>query len=186
MHGSLPGADRIAKKTGAIIIANSEAINVLWGANVPEEQLIPVAGGERIPLFLKLDRDRVSAGEIEAAPGVPDAPLRPHDRFAVMSVHVWPSRHCFMPGEQGHPPEIIDTLTEYTGEPSPYTCTIDMTNGIKYGLLRLGEIVPEEHKDPGILAMIEYVNDRERHVFSHLDGGHLAFNSLIYPNKTLF
>ncbi|KAJ4186450.1 hypothetical protein NW767_008763 [Fusarium falciforme] len=186
MHGSLPGADRIAKKTGAIVIANGEAINVLRDANVPEEQLIPVAGGERIPLFLKTDRDRASAGETEAAPGVPGAPLRPHDRFAVMSVHVWPSLHCFMPGEQGHPPEIIDTLAEYTGEASSYTCTIDITNGMKYGLLRLGEIVPEEHKDPSIISMIEYVNDRERHVFSHFDGGQLAFNFLIHPGKTLF
>ncbi|KAJ4172082.1 hypothetical protein NW754_007680 [Fusarium falciforme] len=96
--------------TSAIVIANGEAINVLRDANVPEEQLIPVAGGERIPLFLKTDRDRASAGETEAAPGVPGAPLRPHDRFAVM----------------------------------------------------------------------------ERHVFSHFDGGQLAFNFLIHPGKTLF
>ncbi|KAL6364426.1 hypothetical protein LRP88_01827 [Fusarium phalaenopsidis] len=185
MHGSLPGVDRIAKTTDAIIIANSEAINVLRDANVPEEQLIPVAGDERIPLFLKTDRDRASEGEIEAAPGVSGAPLRPHDRFAVMSVRVWPSLHCLMPGEQGHPPDIIDTLTEYTGEASPYTCMINIANGMKYDLLRLGEIVPEEHKDPGILSMIEYVNDRERHVFSHFDGGQLAFNFLINPGKTL-
>lgn len=42
----LPGADIIAKATGAKIIANGEAINVMRRAGVPEEQLIPIAGGE--------------------------------------------------------------------------------------------------------------------------------------------
>ncbi|KAF5268201.1 hypothetical protein FOXYS1_909 [Fusarium oxysporum] len=182
----LPGADRIARKTGAIVIANGEAFNLLRDANVPEEQLMPVAGGERIPLFLKADRDRASAGAIEVAPGLPGAPPQPHDRFAALVVHVWPSLHCFMPGTPGHPPEIIDTRTEYTGEASPYTCTVDITKGMKYGLLRLGDLVPEELRDLGIRSMIDYLNDREKHLFSHFDGGQLAFNFLIGPGKTLF
>lgn len=168
------------------MIANGEAINLLREANVPEEQLVPVAGGERIPLFLKADRDRATAGEIEVAPGPPGAPPRPHDRFAAFAVHVWPSLHCFMPGPPGHPPDTIDTLTEYTGEASPYTCTLDITTGMKYGLLRLGELVPKELRDPGILSFIDYVSDRERHLFSHFDGGQLAFNFLIGNGQTLF
>src|SRR5690349_10219551 len=47
----LPGADKVAKRTGAIIIGNGEAINVMRGAGIPETQLLAVAGGERIPLF---------------------------------------------------------------------------------------------------------------------------------------
>jgi hypothetical protein len=47
---SLPGADKIAIKTGAIVVGNGEAINVLRAAGVPEGQLVPVSGGERVPL----------------------------------------------------------------------------------------------------------------------------------------
>ncbi|KAH6684921.1 hypothetical protein F5X68DRAFT_233356 [Plectosphaerella plurivora] len=182
----LPGADIIAKKTGAIVIANGEAINVLRNANVPEEQLMPVSGGERIPLFLKTDRDRAAAGTIDVAPGPPGAPRRPHDRFAAFQVHVWPSLHCFMPGKMGDIPDFIDTRTKYTGEVSPYTCTLDITNGMKYGLLRMGDLIPKEHRDPGVQSTIEYLDDTERHKYSAFDGGQLAFNFLIAPGKTLF
>ncbi|KAJ4176538.1 hypothetical protein NW755_014352 [Fusarium falciforme] len=185
-YDHMPGADLIAKKTGAIVIANGEAINILRNAKVPEEQLMPVAGGERIPLFLKADRDRAAAGAIEIAPGPPGAPGRPHGRFAAFQVHVWPSLHCFMPGDFGHPPDTVDTRTEYTGEASPYTCTLDITIGMKYGLLRMGDLIPKEHRDPGIQSTIDYLDDKERHLFSHFDGGQLSFNFLISPDKTIF
>ncbi|KAL2280650.1 hypothetical protein FJTKL_12364 [Diaporthe vaccinii] len=182
----LPGSDRIAKKTGAIAIANGEAINLLRGAGVPDAQLMPVAGGERIPLFRKTDREKASAGAIDIAPGPPGVPPRPDDRFAAMSVHVWPSLHCFMPGPPGQHPDVIDTRTRYTGGAGPYSCTLDITNGMKHALLRLGDIVPKEMRDAGIQSMIDYTSDRKRHVFSEFDGGQLAYNFLIGAGKTLF
>ncbi|KAF9870753.1 xylosidase arabinofuranosidase [Colletotrichum karsti] len=183
----LPGADRIAKKTGAMVIANGEAINLLRSAGVHESQLLPVAGGERIPLFTKADRDAATAGEIPLTNGPPGAPPRPHHSRAVISAHVWPSLHAMMPGSGHHDiPDEIDTGTEYTGEATPYACTLDVTMGMKYGLLRLKDIVPPEHMDKGMVSFAEYIADRERHVFSHYDGGQLAFNFLIGPGKTLF
>ncbi|KAJ0384006.1 hypothetical protein COL922a_009267 [Colletotrichum nupharicola] len=113
----LPGADRIAKKTGAIVIANGEAINLLRSAGVDESQLFPVAGGERIPMFTKADRDAAMAGKTPLANGPPGAPARPHHSRA---------------------------------------------------------------------AMADYMEDRDRHVFSNYDGGQLAYNFLIGPGKTLF
>jgi len=83
----LPGCDRLAKRTGAIVIANGEAINVLRNAGVPEEQLLPVAGGERIPLFTKAVRQDVRDGKLAAAPGPPGAPSSPDISLAAMSVH---------------------------------------------------------------------------------------------------
>ncbi|ESU17398.1 hypothetical protein FGSG_10653 [Fusarium graminearum PH-1] len=119
----LPGADRIAIKTGAIVIANNEAINLLREAGVPDHQLFPVQGGERIPLFTPL------------------------------SVDVWPSLHCFMPADH---PEVIDTATVYKGTASPYSCTLDITIGMKYGLFQLGELMPPEKLTPGHRSFIEY------------------------------
>lgn len=186
INDSLPGSDRIAKKTGAIVIANGEAINLLRVAGVPDAQLMPVAGGERIPLFRRTDREKASAGAIDVARGPPGAPPRPDDRFAAMAVHVWPSLHCFMPGPPGQHPDVIDTRTRYTGGAGPYSCTLDITFGMKYALLRLDEIVPKEMRDAGIQSMIDYTSDRKRHVFSEFDGGQLSYNFLIGESKTLF
>ncbi|KLU91661.1 hypothetical protein MAPG_10179 [Magnaporthiopsis poae ATCC 64411] len=103
-----------------------------------------------------------------------------------MSLHVWPSLHCLMLGESGHPPDVIDTATVYTGEASPYVCTLDITMGMKHGLLRIGELVPPDKMDEGMRSFVEYIADRERHVMSAYDGGQLAFNLLMGPGKTLF
>lgn len=83
----LPGCDRLAKQTGAIVIANGEAINVLREAGVPEQQLLPVAGGERIPLFTRATHQAAREGKVATAPGPPGAPARPDDSLAVMAVH---------------------------------------------------------------------------------------------------
>lgn len=83
----LPGCDRLAIQTGAIVIANGEAINLLRQGGVPEEQLIPVAGGERIPLFTKAIRDAARNGSVAVAPGPPGAPLLPDPSLATMEVH---------------------------------------------------------------------------------------------------
>jgi L-ascorbate metabolism protein UlaG (beta-lactamase superfamily) len=44
------GAERIARQTGATIIASYESIRVMIEAGVPVDQLMPVSGGERIRL----------------------------------------------------------------------------------------------------------------------------------------
>jgi hypothetical protein len=46
----LYGAERIAVRTGAKVVGSYESIRILAEAGVPERQLIPVAGGERIEL----------------------------------------------------------------------------------------------------------------------------------------
>jgi L-ascorbate metabolism protein UlaG (beta-lactamase superfamily) len=44
------GAERIARRTGARIIGSYETVRVMEQAGVPVDQMIPVAGGERIDL----------------------------------------------------------------------------------------------------------------------------------------
>ncbi|KAI5238530.1 hypothetical protein E4T42_08969 [Aureobasidium subglaciale] len=141
----LPGCDRLAKQTGAIVIANGEAINTLREAGVSEDQLIPVAGGERIPLFTKATRLAALEDEVATAPRPPGAPRRPEDSLATMAVHAvsiprkscklnphksqWPSLHCMLPGKShADIPDEMDTATRYEGS-SPYACTIDITIG---------------------------------------------------------
>lgn len=46
----LYGAERIAVRTGATIVGSYETVRVMSAAGVPDEQLLPVAGGERIRL----------------------------------------------------------------------------------------------------------------------------------------
>ena len=43
-------AERIARATGAKIIGSCESIRIMAAQGVPEEQLLPVAGGEKIRL----------------------------------------------------------------------------------------------------------------------------------------
>lgn len=180
---SLPGADRIAIKTGATVIANGEAINCLRNAGVPEEQLIPVAGGERIPLFTRAVREQARQDPSLRAKGFPGAPIFPLHTLAALAVHVWPSLHCLMPADH---PDVIDTATVYTGSATPYSCSLDITFGMKHGLLRLGELVPPEKLHDGQRSFIEYVSDRKRNVFSHCDGGQLMFNFLIGDKALLW
>jgi L-ascorbate metabolism protein UlaG (beta-lactamase superfamily) len=42
------GAERIAPRTGATVVASHESVRILDGCGVPLGQLLPVAGGERI------------------------------------------------------------------------------------------------------------------------------------------
>jgi L-ascorbate metabolism protein UlaG (beta-lactamase superfamily) len=46
----LSGAERIAHRTGARIIGSYETVRLMVQAGVPEEQLVPVSGGERVRL----------------------------------------------------------------------------------------------------------------------------------------
>jgi hypothetical protein len=183
---SLPGADQIAIKTGATIIANCEAINCLREAGVPDAQLIPVAGGERIPLFTRDIREKAAAGTVPLAPGLPGVPRRPDLNLAAASVHVWPSLHCLLPGNHDEVPEVFDTGKVYTGEASPFECTLDITTNMKYGLLRLKEIVPEEHMDDKMRCLANWLEDRKSNVLSNCDGGQLMFNVLLGDKTLLF
>jgi hypothetical protein len=169
------------------VIANCEAINVLRKAGVPENQLMPVSGGERIPLFTRETRDKVSRGEVAVRPGPPGGPIFPSHEFAAFEVHVWPSLHCLMPGaSHDEIPAVMDTGTPYHGPGShPYMCTIDITFGMKHGLLKLGEMVPREHRDEGMQSFIDYVGDTKANVFSNCDGGQLMFNILVGEKQTV-
>ncbi|KAK3112405.1 hypothetical protein LTR53_011352 [Teratosphaeriaceae sp. CCFEE 6253] len=102
-----------------------------------------------------------------------------------MSVHVWPSLHCLMPGlSHADVPEIMDTGKAYFGAASPYACTLDITFGMKHGLLRIGELMPRDAMDEGMRSFVNYIADTEHYRFSNFDGGQLAYNFLI-DNKTL-
>ncbi|KAI8259536.1 Phenol 2-monooxygenase [Colletotrichum sp. SAR11_239] len=182
----LPGADKIAIKTGAHVIANGEAINVLRLAGVPEDQLIPVSGGERVPLFTLECRQAAARGEVEIAPGPPGAPAAPDAKLAAASVHVWPSLHCLMPGgSHADVPAIMDTGKEYIGGASQYACTLDITFGMKYGLLKIGDHMPRDAMDSGMRSFVDYVNGPARECMSHFDGGQLMYNFLFGEEKTL-
>ncbi|GIZ45812.1 hypothetical protein CKM354_000896300 [Cercospora kikuchii] len=182
----LPGADRIAIKTGAIVIANGEAINVLRNAGVPEEQLVPVAGGERVPLFTRKVRYAAKRGEVDVEPGPPGAPSSPHHKLAVAAVHIWPSLHCLMPGKShADIPDVMDTGKEYVGGASQFACTLNITFGMKYGLLKMGDHVPRESMDDGMRSFVDYINGPARNCMSHFDGGQLMFNCLLGTNETL-
>ncbi|KAF4906746.1 UPF0173 metal-dependent hydrolase [Colletotrichum fructicola] len=182
----LPGADKIAIKTGAHVIANGEAINVLRSAGVPEDQLIPVSGGERIPLFPLECRRAAARGEVDIAPGPPGAPAAPDGKLAAASVHVWPSLHCLMPGgSHADVPAIMDTGKEYIGGASQYACTLDITFGMKYGLLKIGDHIPRDAVDSGMRSFVDYVNGPARACMSHFDGGQLMYNFLFGEGKTL-
>ncbi|KAE8325363.1 hypothetical protein BDV39DRAFT_206901 [Aspergillus sergii] len=181
----LPGADRLALKTGAVVVGNYEAINILRKAGVPDEQLQPVSGGERIPLFTRDIRDRAARGEGKLLSGPPGAPHEPDPSLAVCSVQVWPSLHCLMPGSHADIPEVMDTGRVFTGAAHPYLCTINLNIGMRYGLLKVGERVPPESRDDRLQSFIEYVTDNHRNVFSAYDGGQLMYNFLIDEKKTL-
>ncbi|KAM3065582.1 hypothetical protein ACMFMG_011294 [Clarireedia jacksonii] len=182
----LPGADRLALRTGAIVIANGEAINLLRAAGVPENQLMPVAGGERVPLFTRDIREQAIAGTCATRPGPPKAPPRPNPELASIVVDVWPSLHCLMPGfSHADLPNIFDTGRVYTGSATPFDCTLDITHNMTWGLMRLHEIFPKDKMDEKLLAFAEFMADRKQNVMSGFDGGQLLFNIVIGDKAVL-
>lgn len=165
-----------------MVVANCEAVNCLRNAGVPEEQLFPVQGGERLPLFTKETRLEAKRNEVPLASFPPGRPPYPHHSLAALSVHVWPSLHCFMP----HPvPTIMDTAVSYEDE-DPFASTLEITFGMKYGLLRIDQILPPEQMDDGLRSFCGYVSQRDKHVFSHCDGGQLMFNIIIDDKSILW
>ncbi|XP_014550240.1 hypothetical protein COCVIDRAFT_31964 [Bipolaris victoriae FI3] len=172
----LPGADRLALQTGAIIVANCEAINLLAAAGVPEDQLLRVSGGERVPLFTKNTIQQAKSGKCPLRPGPPGAPPTPHPSLAAAIAHIWPSLHCLMPGGPDFHPEEIDSGEVFTGEAHPCLCTVDINRGMKYGLFKLNDSVPQEKMDAGMTSFLNYIADRQKNVMSHHDGGQLMVN----------
>ncbi|KAM0387376.1 hypothetical protein ACHAQC_010745 [Fusarium culmorum] len=182
----LPGADKIAIKTGAHVVANGEAINILRSAGVPEDQLIPVAGGERIPLFTTECRQVAARGEVDVAHGPPGAPARPDNKLAVASVQVWPSLHCLLPGSSpADLPEIMDTGKEYIGGASQYACSLDITFMMKHGLLKIADHMPREAMDEGMRSFADWISGPASKCMSPFDGGQLMYNFLFGEGKTL-
>lgn len=70
------GAERIARNTGATVVGSYETIRIMANEEIPEAQLMPVAGGERVRLS-----DRVS-------------------------VRVFPSQHSCIWARAGRPDEV--------------------------------------------------------------------------------
>lgn len=96
---------------------------------MPDEQLVPVSGGERVPLFKRETRDGAARGDVELEPGPPGAPPRPSSQLAVASVHVWPSLHCLMPGRSHTDiPDIMDTGKVEPLLPSTSLCSLRLTD----------------------------------------------------------
>lgn len=152
---------------------------------MPDEQLYPVQGGERIPLFTRDVLKRASQGEGPLAPGPIGAPPLPHPSLAIMAAHVWPGLHCLMPMEHADIPDILDTGVVYTGEAHPFVCTMDQTRGMKHGLLKMGSHVPREKQDAKMQSFVDFVEDRKRNVFSNFDGGQIMVNLIIDEGKSL-
>jgi hypothetical protein len=83
-------------------------------------------------------------------------------------------------------PDVMDTGTRYTGEASDYVCTLDITFGMKYGLLRLGELMPPDAMDAGTKSFVDYIESPRAKPLPHYDGGQLSFNFLLAHDKTIF
>jgi len=182
----LPGADRLAKRTGAIIIGNGEAINVMRAAGVPDAQLLPVSGGERIPLFTAAQRsEAIETAKAQPPSFPPSGPPQPDASLSPITVHAWPALHCLAPdGDHMNFPEILDTATVFTGAAS-HACTIDITRAMTYGLgglIAMPSPPPQLPEDMKIF--IDYMKNRERNRCSYFDGGQIMYNFLL-GTKTL-
>jgi hypothetical protein len=149
----IPGADRIAKRTGATIIGNGETINVMRRAGVPENQLLPVAGTERIIL-----------GE-----GV--------------TVTVFPSLHALIPADFGgsNAPDFFDVAMDQRGgldvQPGGpadmHVGKIPAFMGMMFDKVRNA---PKEvvESDADLKAFQTYLLDPNEH-YSYFDGGQLMY-----------
>lgn len=147
------------------------------GAGVPEHQLVPVSGGERIPLFTKAQRDEAAS---KPQHGLPGAPPQPDSSTAPIVIHAWPSLHALMPdGDIRNFPESFDSGTVYTGSANKFACTLDITRALTYGiggLLKVPQFpaeMPDEAK-----SFFTWMKDREYNRYSYIDGGQILYNFL--------
>jgi hypothetical protein len=83
-------------------------------------------------------------------------------------------------------PDVMDTGKVYTGEASQYACTLDITVGMKHGLLKIGQHIPREAMDEGMKSFVDYLDSGKAKPMSHFDGGQLSYNFLLGPQRTLF
>ncbi|KAI5845648.1 hypothetical protein DFP73DRAFT_624314 [Morchella snyderi] len=153
----LPGADKISLRTRATIVGNGEVINVMRAAGVPPSQLLPIAGGERIPLG--------TSGVV---------------------AHAYPSLHCLMPPvDHLSMPKTLDTGTVYLGGQDG--CTLDVTRGMAKGFTHICNAPDETFANApeGFKAFREWLNDREGNRFSYFDGGQIMYNFVIPYQGTL-
>lgn len=187
-RNSLAGADRLAKKTNAIIIGNGEAITVMRQAGVPEENLMPVSGGERVPLFTRSTRDDARKEAcLLADHSPPTAPKIPHPSLAVMTVDVWPSLHALMPTmDHSKIPQIMNSGEKYLGSAS-HACSLDITRGMTHGLLKLPDLPQTvlSSMDADLHSFIDWLQEKGKHQYSGFDGGQLMYHFQIGPSQTL-
>lgn len=80
----------------------------------------------------------------------------------------------------------MDTGKSYIGGVSQYACTLDITFGMKYGLLRLSEHIPRDAMDAGTRSFVDYIDSPKPKAMSHFDGGQLSFNFLFGPSQNVF
>jgi hypothetical protein len=80
----------------------------------------------------------------------------------------------------------MDTGTVFHGAGNPYLCTVDITFGMKYGLLKMGDHIPREQIDEGTRSFVEYVGNTRENIFSNHDGGQLMINILIGDKTVLW
>lgn len=183
----LPGTSALAKATGAVIIANCEAISLCRADGVPEQQLQRVSGGERIPCFTKHVLQAASRGEIDTAPDLPNAAKRPHVKHAALTVQVWPGLHCLLPNA----PSVVLPDELHTGAlpASPldalsadFASTADITRLMEYGFLKIANLVPAEDRDrhmKSLIAWLESCSEPNKGCLSACDGGNLMYNILL-------
>jgi hypothetical protein len=177
---SLPGTDIIAKNTGAHVIGSCEVVRLMREAGVPEHQLIPVAGGERIPLFTREQWNKALRGEGKLRQNFPDAPNEPHFSLAVSAVDVWPSLHAMFV-EHNHPDTWDTGYVPPSANDQPFLSTLDITRGMRFGLLQLDKLVPKEKRDERMQSFIDFVKD-PKNIFSHCDGGQLMYNFRLFDS----
>jgi L-ascorbate metabolism protein UlaG (beta-lactamase superfamily) len=149
----IPGADRIAKRTGATIIGNGETINVMRRAGVPEKQLLPVAGTERIDL----------------GKGV--------------TVHVFPSLHALIPTGIDHAsmPDYFDVGMDQRGGLDVIPASLeDMHVGRIPGFMGMMfskvRNAPDDvvNANPDIKAFQTFLKD-DKQFYSYFDGGQMMY-----------
>ncbi|KAH9845565.1 Major Facilitator Superfamily protein [Teratosphaeria destructans] len=84
----------------------------------------------------------------------------------------------------GDHPDVFNTATRFTSD-DPYASTLNISRGMRYALLQLDRLVPEEYRDDGIKSFLAYIHD-PKNKFSHCDGGQLMYNFRFDGKAVLF
>ncbi|KAL9562745.1 hypothetical protein ACKAV7_013097 [Fusarium commune] len=182
----IAGADRLSKRTGAMIVGNGEAIQVMRKAGVAEANLIPVSGGERVPLFTRAVREAARRGEGLMDDGPPAAPKIPHPSLAALTVEVWPSLHAVMPTmNHSKIPKTMDSGQVYIGAHS-HACTLEITRGMTYGLLGLADVsdLTLQKMDSDLQSFVHWIRNKDNRI-SGFDGGQLMYHFLVPEGPSL-